>query len=150
MVKCSQEKEKGTKERFRQENDQIWSTKETLGWLPRTWIPYQIKHCTWHTQAGWENSQDNYVWKNIWHKPILWFEWFDWLMSWDKMASYLDDHFKLGRYLGPSIDVGLAMTAKIWKENGQILHKSTHQALTWDEWDRDKCKDKCRFMESVN
>ena len=30
------------------------------------------------------------------------------------MVPYPD--FKLGRYLGPSIDVGLAMTAKILKE----------------------------------
>ena len=27
----------------------------------------------------------------------------------------------LGRYLGPAIDVGLAMTAKILKSNGEVI-----------------------------
>ena len=36
----------------------------------------------------------------------------------DEMALYLDDHFKLGRYLGPSIDVGLAITVNFLKESG--------------------------------
>ena len=45
---------------------------------------------------------------------------------------------KLGHDLGPSIDVGPAMTAKILTENGQVLHRSTHQPLTLDELlDRD-------------
>ena len=42
------------------------------------------------------------------------------------MALYLDDHVKLGRYLGSSIDVGLALTVKIIKENGMVLHRSTY------------------------
>ena len=37
------------------------------------------------------------------------YEWFKWVMFWDEMALYLDDHFKQSRYLWPSIDVGLAM-----------------------------------------
>ena len=35
-------------------------------------------------------------------------------------------------YLGPSIDVGVAMTAKILTENGQVLHRSTHRLLAPD------------------
>ena len=31
------------------------------------------------------------------------------------MALFPDDHFKLGRYLGPSINIGLALTAMILK-----------------------------------
>ena len=41
------------------------------------------------------------------------FELFKWVMLRDKMALYPDDHFKLGRYLGPSINIGPAMMAKI-------------------------------------
>ena len=37
---------------------------------------------------------------------------------------------KLGYYLGPSIDVGPAMTSKILTENGQVLHRSTDGWLT--------------------
>ena len=35
-------------------------------------------------------------------------------------APYLDDHFKLERNLGPSIDIGPAIMAKIIKENVQV------------------------------
>ena len=34
------------------------------------------------------------------------------------------------QYLGPSIDVGPAMMAKMLKGNGQIMHRMTYQALT--------------------
>ena len=40
----------------------------------------------------------------------------------------------LRRYLGPSIDVGPAMTAKILKANGQVVHRSTYRSLTDQEW----------------
>ena len=39
----------------------------------------------------------------------------------------------LGRYQGPSIDIGLAMTAKILKANGKVIHTSTYRSLTPDE-----------------
>ena len=41
--------------------------------------------------------------------------------------------------------------AKIIKEKGQVLHRSTYQALTQDEWEQDECKNKCSlFMESLH
>ena len=43
------------------------------------------------------------------------------------------DVLKLGYYLGPSIDVGSAMTIKIFTKLEQVLHKSTYQPLTPDE-----------------
>ena len=46
------------------------------------------------------------------------------------MEPYLKDHFKLSSYLEPSIDVGPAISAKIIKVNGQVLHRSMYQALT--------------------
>ena len=39
----------------------------------------------------------------------------------------------LGRYFGPSIDVGPALTAKILRNNGQQVHRSTYGSLTPDE-----------------
>ena len=52
---------------------------------------------------------------------------------------------KLGHYIGPSIDVGPAMMAKIITENGHVLRRSTHQPLTPDELlDRDN-----QFMARV-
>ena len=60
-------------------------------------------------------------------------EWFEWVMFWDKTALFPDDMLKLGHYLGPSIDIGLAMTTKILMEDGQVLHRSTYRLLTPDK-----------------
>ena len=40
---------------------------------------------------------------------------------------------QLGRYLGPSADIGPAMTAQILKQNGKVVHQSTFRHLTEDE-----------------
>ena len=67
------------------------------------------------------------------------------------MALYSDDHFKLGRYLGPSTDLGPALMAKIIKENGQILHRFMYQALTQEEWEWEEYKtEHTLFMESLH
>ncbi len=44
-----------------------------------------------------------------------------------------EDKLILGQYLGPATDVGLALTAKILKSNGQIVYRSTLQHLTDNE-----------------
>jgi hypothetical protein len=50
---------------------------------------------------------------NISH--IAEFGWYDWVIVRDNEPSFLDDKLILGRYLGPAIDTGLALTAKILK-----------------------------------
>ena len=55
-------------------------------------------------------------------------------------APYPSNHFTLGRYLGPSIDIVSVLTAKIIKENGQVLHTSMYQALIQEEWEWKECK----------
>ena len=40
----------------------------------------------------------------------------------------------LGTYLGPAIDVGPAMTSKIMKGNGEVVHWSTYCGLKEVEW----------------
>ena len=43
------------------------------------------------------------------------------------------------------------MTAKIIKENGQVLHRSTYQALTLEEWEWEECKaEHSLFMVSLH
>ena len=44
----------------------------------------------------------------------------------DETTPFPDDVLKLGHYLGPSIDVGPDMTAKILMQKGQVLHKSMY------------------------
>ena len=69
----------------------------------------------------------------------------------DKTAPYWNDDFKLDRYLGPSIDIGPAVRAKIIEENGQVLHRSMYPALTKEEWELEECKIECSsFMESLH
>ena len=48
----------------------------------------------------------------------------------DETAAFPDDVLKLDYYLGPSLDLGPAMTVKILTPNGQMLHRSTYELLT--------------------
>ncbi len=63
------------------------------------------------------------------------FAWYDWVMFHDTVntIAFPDKRLTLGRYLGPAIDIGLALTAKILKQNGQYVCRSTLRHLTPDE-----------------
>ena len=81
------------------------------------------------------------------YDPRYTVEWFKWIMFHDETAPFPDDVLKLGHYLGPSIDISPAMTAKILTENGQVLHRSTCRWLTPDELlDKDRSNDRDQFM----
>lgn len=60
-------------------------------------------------------------------------EWYDWVKYWDNKAQHPAPSEVHGRWLGPSDDVGSAMTAKILKKNGQVLDTSSYRSLTDDE-----------------
>ena len=47
--------------------------------------------------------------------------------------TFPGDKLVLGRYCGTIIDVGTALTAKIMRNNGQQVHRSTYRVLTPDE-----------------
>ena len=55
---------------------------------------------------------------------------YEWIMFRDEPVQFPDDNPVLGRYLGPAIDVGPAMTAKIMKSNGEVVYRSTYRPLT--------------------
>ena len=57
--------------------------------------------------------------------------WYDWVKFRDTSETFPNDKVVLGRYLGPSIDVGPALTAKILKMNGTVVYRST--LALWDE-----------------
>lgn len=65
--------------------------------------------------------------------PICEHGWWEWVYYRNVAASFPEDKECLGRYLGPSPDIGPAMTAKILKANGQVTHCSTYRAITFDE-----------------
>jgi hypothetical protein len=58
------------------------------------------------------------------------FAFYDWIMFRDQPVAFPDDNPVLGRYLGPAIDVGPALTAKILKANGEVVYRLTYHALT--------------------
>jgi hypothetical protein len=53
------------------------------------------------------------------------FGWYGWAMFRDNTLTFPKDNIVLGQYLGQAIDVGGMMTAKILKENGQLVYRST-------------------------
>jgi hypothetical protein len=59
--------------------------------------------------------------------------WYEGCQFRDVAAPFPQDKIKLGRYIGPSVDIGPAMTAKVLKLNGQVIHMSTYRLLTPDE-----------------
>jgi hypothetical protein len=85
---------------------------------------------------------------NISH--IAEFRWYDWVMFRDKIPSFPDDKLILGRYLGPAINTGSALMAKILKSNGVFVCRSTLRHLTDEELDSSVHKDMRRkFDESI-
>ena len=53
------------------------------------------------------------------------YEWNEWFMFRDGSNSYPESPMTLGRYIGPSIGVGSAMTYNILKSNGNYACKTS-------------------------
>ena len=65
--------------------------------------------------------------------PFVEHPWYGWVKYWDPNVAFPDSKEVLGRWLGPSIDVGPAMTSKILQANGQVIHAATYRGLNEDE-----------------
>ena len=61
------------------------------------------------------------------------YEWFQWVINYEPPLTYPDDKICIGRYLGPAIDVGTAVTYKILKPNGKYVCRSTVRPWTHAE-----------------
>jgi hypothetical protein len=59
----------------------------------------------------------------------MWFGLYDWVMFRDNVPTFPDVKLTLGQYLGPTTNVGSALTAKILKSNGQTVCRSTLRHL---------------------
>ncbi len=78
------------------------------------------------------------------------FGWYDWVMFRDNKPSFPDDKLILGCYLGPAIDTGSALMAKILKSNGVFVCRSTLRHLTDEELNSPVHIDmSCKFDESI-
>ncbi len=86
---------------------------------------------------------------NISH--IAEFGWYDWVMFCDSKPFFPDVKRILGCYLGPAIDTGLALMAKILKSNGVFVCRSTLQHLTNEELNSPVHMDmRHKFDESID
>jgi len=65
--------------------------------------------------------------------PFIEHGWYDWVKWWDTQSKYPAPREVLGRWLGPAIDVGPAMTSKILLESGYVVYRSTVRGLNDDE-----------------
>ena len=77
------------------------------------------------------------------------FQFYQWVMFRDEIAPFPEDDLILGRWLGPAIDIGPAMTAKILKCNGEIVHRSTFRELTQAEWESEDGKEARRLYDEA-
>ena len=64
---------------------------------------------------------------------IFEFEFYGWVMFNDSQSTFPETKFQVGRWLGPAIDVGSALTYNILKSNGRVVPRSTIRHLTYDE-----------------
>ena len=55
------------------------------------------------------------------------FGWHDWVYFRDNAVTYPDDKWVLGKWLGPSTDIGPALCAKIPKENGRCVYRLSYR-----------------------
>ena len=72
---------------------------------------------------------------------IVEFGWYEWVYFYDSEVKYPEDKWKLGRYLGPSRDIGPALTAKVLKHNGDVRHLTTLRPLSEEEREDVKVKE---------
>jgi hypothetical protein len=78
------------------------------------------------------------------------FGWYQWIYWFDQKAAFPDPKKTLGRYLGPTRDVGPALTAKILKKNGHYAFRSTYIAVSPDDLKQpDLIKEMAEFDKSV-
>ena len=65
--------------------------------------------------------------------------------------TYPDDKMFIGRWLGPAIDVGTAMTYKILRPDGGYVYRSTLRSWTSDkEANPIRMSDRVSFMKQLN
>jgi hypothetical protein len=79
------------------------------------------------------------------------YEWFEWVKFRDNPTAFPEPKEILGRWLGPALDIGPAMSAKVIKANGQVMYTSSHRALTDEELqDCQEIKEMDEFMVQLN
>ena len=82
-------------------------------------IPHNIYKLDGEVPKTVNSSETSYI------SPFCELKWFKLVIFWDEAAPLPDDVLNLGHNLELSVDVGPAMTTKIFTENVKVLHRST-------------------------
>ena len=78
------------------------------------------------------------------------FGWYDWIWWHDQAAPFPQPKKTLGRYLGPTRDIGPVLTAKILKINGKTVARSSYTAVSKDEMEQPIVKENMeKFTRTV-
>ena len=78
------------------------------------------------------------------------YEWYEWVMYNATTWKFSEPMFELGQYLGPAIDLGYTMTAKILNKTGEVISRSTFHHLKMDGMENPDFKEqRCKFYEAV-
>ena len=98
-------------------------------------LEMEIRSCTTKNVFELKGEVPRIVMKgetaNITH--LFEFGWYDWVYIRDNAVTYPNDKLVLGRWLGPSTDIGPALCAKILKENGRCVCRSSYRHLSEHE-----------------
>ena len=78
------------------------------------------------------------------------FAWYDWIIWWDTSSGFPEAKEVLGRWLGPAVDIGPAMTAKVLKQNGTTTYVSSYRVLNNHELSSpEKIKERDEFDVAI-
>ena len=102
-----------------------------VGWLSSVEELDLFQYGTQHFWFGWCGTRDSHVKYDTRYWPVLWL----WLVWISNVLGWFSHHHRrqviLCRLLGPRIDVDIALTAVIFNENGEVVHRvylwSSHQ-----------------------
>ena len=79
------------------------------------------------------------------------FEWFLWVMLFQPKETYPDNTVFIGRWIGPVIDVGTAMTYKILRPDGGYVCRSTVKSwASKEESNPVRMAERMSFMKHLN
>ena len=65
--------------------------------------------------------------------PFATLGWYEWIKYYDLVQGYPEHKEILGRWLGPAVDIGPAMTSKVLKADKQVIYTLTYCTLTDDK-----------------
>jgi hypothetical protein len=108
-----------------------WCAKALLGQCHQAQSLRLHKHGSQHLFPARRRARDHDVWQEVRYiSQLCKFAFFDWVMFCNEPIASPDNNPVLNQYLGPVINVGPALTARILKANGEAVYRSTYCELT--------------------